>query len=231
MSRGPTAEHDELPDGAFPTRVNAVYGAVSAGWRELQRRDPEFAEVFLQYVETAHNAPSLPASIRELLLLAHDVSMTTFDETGIANRMESALDAGATEREILDVIELLSMLSIHSLVTGLDLAAPPEPPPASRQGPYWHEFEERFPGFHGALASTQPEFFGRYEALGKALWRPDGLAPQWKELVFVVADLSTTHLFRDGAAIHIANARSYGATASQVIEAIILAIPPGSSKH
>lgn len=222
----PSPDVSSCGEDEVETRISAVFGSVSAGWVSLRSRDPEFAAAFLGYVEAAHHTHHLPDHVRELLLLAHDASMTTVDEAGIEHRMVTALRAGATERHILDVLELLTMLSIHSIVRGIHLVDKPEPPPANKQGRYWVEFEQRFPGFHGTFARCLPALFAKYDELGKVLWRQGGLEPEWKELVFVVADLSTNHLFTDGAALHVVNAKAYGATNQQIVEAIGLAIVP-----
>ncbi|MBB5158967.1 carboxymuconolactone decarboxylase family protein [Saccharopolyspora phatthalungensis] len=208
-------------------RLERVLGPLSPAWEDLLDRDPEFVEAFAGYLAACHDATVLRPHIRELLLLAHDATMTVLDERGVDLRIGRALDAGATEREVLDVLELLTLISTHSLTTGIPLVPVDAEPPApeSTRGGYWAAFEERFPGYHARMAALMPEAFAAYRGLGRVLWRSEGLPLKWRELVFVVADLSTTHLFRDGAALHVANALRYGATRAEVVAAIGLTVP------
>lgn len=208
--------------------LERMLGPLGPAWQELLDRDPEFVGAFSAYLSACHDDAVLEPRIRELLLLAHDATMTVLDAGGVDLRVSRALDAGASEREVLDVLELLTLISTHSLTTGLplvpadDVAA--DPPDATRGG-YWKAFEQRFPGFHARMAELTPEVFEAYRELGRVLWRPEGLPMKWRELVLVVADLSTTHLFRDGAALHVANAMHYGATREEVVAAIGLTVP------
>lgn len=216
--------------GSTRERVEHVYGSLSPGWELLLKQDPAFAVALAGYLEAAYQVGDLPPEIRELLLLAHDATVTVLDADGVRLRVRRALDFGATQRQVLDVLEIITLISIHSLTTGLPLVAQPEhaalPRPARVTGRYWDDFEERFPGFHSQLADVTPQLFEAYRDLGDAFSRgADGLEPKWRELAVVVADLSTTHLFRDGAAFHITTALRYGATPTEVVAAIALAVP------
>ncbi|OZC63028.1 carboxymuconolactone decarboxylase [Rhodococcus sp. 15-725-2-2b] len=208
-------------------KVERVYGSVSRQWELLIELDLVFAEAYAEYLDAAFSAAELDPHIRELLLLAHDASMTVLDQHGVDERIRRALQLGASRREILDVLELLSMISTHSLAIGLPLAFDPEDygVPESTSGGYWDAFEAPFPGVHGMMSTHTPRLFSAYRSMGKVLWRKDGLAPKWRELTLVVADLSTTHLYGAGAKLHIDNARRYGATDSEIVAAVALTIP------
>lgn len=215
-----------------PTRatVEEIYGSVSPGWELLLNEDPGFAAAFAGYLDAAYQAGPLEPRIRELLLLAHEATVTVLHEEGVKLRVRRARQFGATKRQILDVLEILTLITIHSMTTGLPLIAEPDtvdrPRPTRVTGRYWDDFESNFPDFHAHLAAAAPQLFEAYRDLGDALSRgSDGLEPKWRELAVVVADLSTSHLFRDGAAFHIGTARRYGATPREVVAAIALAIP------
>lgn len=204
------------------------YGQVSDGLRLLITTDPEFASALESYVAASSQASSLEPRIRELLLLAHDVSITNLDREGAQRRVVKALRAGATEAEIRHVIELVAMLSTHGLIRGIPLVpsqgSGPDPATAMSGG-YWVAFESAFPAFHQKMKAANPAAFASYRSMGAALWRKGGLEPVWAELVFVVADLANTHLFTDGAAFHVRNALHYGATSQQVLDAVFLTVP------
>ncbi|NKS54204.1 carboxymuconolactone decarboxylase family protein [Rhodococcus hoagii] len=209
------------------TTVERVYGRVSDQWELLIELDLEFASAYAEFVDAAYDAEALEPYIRELLLLAHDASMTVLEPQGVRERIRRAMDLGASQREVLDVLELLSMISTHSLAVGLPRIFDPDgyTVPDSTKGGYWDAFEVPFPGVHGMMAEHTPRLFSAYRSMGRVLWRKNGLAPKWRELALVVADLSTTHLYADGAKLHIDNARHYGATDSEIVAALALTIP------
>jgi alkylhydroperoxidase/carboxymuconolactone decarboxylase family protein YurZ len=216
---------------AVVERFGRVLGRGRAAWRTLADADPDFADAYGRYLEAAVDGGGrLEPRIRELLLLAHDATVTVLDAEGVGVRVTRARDAGASEREVLDVLELLALITVHSLTTGLPLlyGAHEFDRPARTGGRYWDDFEARVPGFNGMLEHALPGVFDAYRDLGAVLWRGEGLEPKWRELVLVVADLSTSHLYRSGAALHIAAALRAGATREEVAASVALAVPTGA---
>ncbi|WP_103380677.1 carboxymuconolactone decarboxylase family protein [Pseudonocardia dioxanivorans] len=191
----------------------------------LVERDPEFAEALEEYLDAARSAPALDEKTRALLQLAHDASVTVLDGDGIREHAERARAAGAEESEILGIIEVVTLISIHSLSTGLPLLYGPDehPRPPELLGGYWDDFEARSPGFHGTLAAVLPDLFAAYRRMGSVLWKR--LDTRLRELALIVADLSTSHLFASGAALHISAALRAGATREEIAAAIALAVP------
>jgi alkylhydroperoxidase/carboxymuconolactone decarboxylase family protein YurZ len=213
-------------------RVRRTLGRVTPGWRALVEEDPEFAEAYSAYLEACVDTGALEPRIRELLLLAHDATVTVLDAEGVGVRVRRAREAGASEREVLDVLRLLTLIPIHSVTTGLPMlyGAHEFPRPEQTRDRYWDDFEARLPGFNGMLAHALPKVFDAYRRLGRTLWssKRQGLAPKWRELVFVVADLATSHLYASGARLHIHAAIRHGATREEVAAAIALAVPCGA---
>jgi alkylhydroperoxidase/carboxymuconolactone decarboxylase family protein YurZ len=211
-------------------RVGRVLGRGRSAWRLLAEADPDLADAYSRYLEAATEGSVLEPKVRELLLLAHDATVTVLDREGVRLRVARARDAGATEREVLDVLGLLALITVHSLTTGLPLLYGTHefPRPARTSGRYWDDFEARVPGFNGMLEHVLPDVFAAYRDLGEVLWRGAELEPRWRELVLVVADLSTSHLYRSGAALHIAAALRAGATRQEVAAAVALAVPTGA---
>jgi alkylhydroperoxidase/carboxymuconolactone decarboxylase family protein YurZ len=235
----------DTTSGAILERVRRVLGRDTPGWRALVEQDPEFADAYSDYLAACVHTEVLEPRIRELLLLAHDATVTVLDAEGIEIRVRRAREEGASEQEVLDVLKLLTLISIHSVTTGLPMlyGAHEFPRPEQTRDRYWDDFEARLPGFNGMFAHALPRVFDAYRRLGRTLWRSgrgrsgrgrsgrgrsEGLAPKWRELVLVVADLSTSHLYASGARLHIHAAIRHGATRAEVAAAIALAVPCGA---
>lgn len=68
-------------------------------------------------VQRQHLAPK----IQELLLLATDASVTHLFRPGIRAHIAAALGVGATPAEVLEVLELTSVLGVHAVNVGVPL--------------------------------------------------------------------------------------------------------------
>lgn len=80
----------------------------------LAERDPEFMECL--HNVTTHvlfRRHSLPRKMKEIIILCIDAF--TFYEFGFRIHVRSALEAGATEDEILEALEAVAILNVHGL--------------------------------------------------------------------------------------------------------------------
>ena len=209
-------------------RLLDLFGEVTPAWERLLQADADFADAYSRYLHTAVVRAEFTPRERELLLLAHDVSVTVLDEAGVHRRVARALAAGATEEEVLTVIELATFIAIHGLTLGLPLAAElPEGRPADQVGPYWDRFEALFPGVGKGMEERLPDFYQAYRDLGALMWRRKAIEPRLRELLLVVADMENEHLFTSGASLHMRQAQHEGATEAEVVAAVALTVAAG----
>lgn len=224
----------------------AVFGSGAPVWEELARTQPEFVDAYAAYARAAQERPAVPADKRALLQLAAECTVTVLDARTTEDRMRAALDAGATSAEVLHVLMLVSFCSVHTITSGLvatlsGLSAGTLEVSAERADEaaglrerfmggraYWAAFDAGFPGFHEALSVHAPDLFEAYHRLGRSMWTEAGLEPRWCELVFVAMDLSTTHLYLEGARLHAANAVHYGASLDEVVATVTIAAAQGA---
>ncbi len=63
----------------------------------------------------------MPQKYKELIFIAINVATTHLWPSGARRHMQNALEAGATKEEILEVIQLTSIMGIHSMTMGLPI--------------------------------------------------------------------------------------------------------------
>ncbi len=83
-------------------------------WNQLQEIDPEFLEAYLAFRSVPHREGPLPAKFKELILVAINAATTHLYGPGVRRHIQNALKAGATKEEILETIQLTTVMGIHS---------------------------------------------------------------------------------------------------------------------
>ncbi|MDH3376269.1 MAG: carboxymuconolactone decarboxylase family protein [Gammaproteobacteria bacterium] len=83
-------------------------------WNHLQEMDPEFLEAYLAFRSVPHREGPLPAKFKELILIAINAATTHLYGLGVRRHMQNALKAGASREEILESIQLTTVMGIHS---------------------------------------------------------------------------------------------------------------------
>ena len=63
----------------------------------------------------------LEPKVKELVLLAMDAAATHLYQPGLRAHIRNALGLGATREEIMEVIELVSVIGIHSCAVGVPI--------------------------------------------------------------------------------------------------------------
>lgn len=203
-------------------------------WGAVRAIDPEFAEAARILAELPEKEQRLTPRMRELCRLAVDAAATHLYAPGIRTHISRALDHGATQAEILEVLELAATVGIHSMNIGVPLLVEvlvengrPGPAPLSehqeqlkeeftRTRGYWHAFWDE-------TLELDPEMFEAYVRFSAAPWRTGPLSLAEKELVYISYDIAATHLYAPGTKLHIRNALAHGATVDEVLGAMEIA--------
>ncbi|MEM5382653.1 carboxymuconolactone decarboxylase family protein [Paraburkholderia phymatum] len=92
-------------------------------WDTLRTWDPAFMEAYLAFRSVPHRNGPLPPKVKELVLIAINVATTHMYGAGVRRHMQNALKAGATREEILEVIQLTTVLGIHACNLGVPILA------------------------------------------------------------------------------------------------------------
>ena len=89
-------------------------------WDMLEEMDPDYLEAFLQFRSVPQKQGPLPQKTKELIFIAINAATTHLWAPGVRRHIQNALREGATKAEILEVIQLTTIMGIHSMA----LAAP-----------------------------------------------------------------------------------------------------------
>lgn len=90
-------------------------------WDEMLWLDPEFFAAYTQFSSVPWVSGTLEPKVKELIYTAFDVSATHLYVSGLRQHIRNALDYGASREEVLEVIELASVIGIHSCTVGVPI--------------------------------------------------------------------------------------------------------------
>lgn len=205
-------------------------------WDDVLDLDPEFFEAFMRLSAVPMTSGPLEPKYKELMLIAVDAATTHLFKPGLRIHMRRGLEAGASRDEILEVLQLVSVLGMHSCTVGVPLLVraldelghedalgertlTPDQQELraqfERERGYWSSFWED-------LLVLDSEYFAAYLQLSTLPWRNGVLPPKIKELVYIAVDSATTHLFTPGLKLHLRQALDHGATRDEIVEVLEL---------
>lgn len=201
----------------------------------LEARAPAYAMAFRRLCAATEGSSPLTARERALILLAVNASVTHLHGPATAEAIAAALEAGASEADIVETLTVISGLGVHACTLGVPVlvdefrkagrAAEVERPLGPRQTAvkemfiaergYWSDFWEE-------TLRLAPDWFEAYGDLSAVPWREGHLAPKLKEFLYIAVDAATTHLYEPGLRAHYRNAMQYGATAEEMVAVLTL---------
>jgi alkylhydroperoxidase/carboxymuconolactone decarboxylase family protein YurZ len=212
-------------------------GYWSPVWDQVLTLDPDFFEAYLNFSAVPWRHGVLEPKVREFIYIAIDASTTHLHAAGTRTHMRNALRLGATREEIMEVLQLISVLGIHSVTDGVPLlveemaaagrsAELPQPGAGGEREArlkaeftaargYWSELWDH-------VLALSPDFFEAYMHFSSVPWKHGMLAPKVKEFIYIAIDAATTHLYAPGTRVHIRNAIRLGATRQEIMEVLEL---------
>ena len=96
-------------------------GYWSALWDGVLELAPDFFEAYSAFSSVPWKHGTLPPKIKELIYVAIDASTTHLYNPGTRVHIAHALKQGATRDEVMEVLEIVSVLGIHTMSTGLPI--------------------------------------------------------------------------------------------------------------
>jgi alkylhydroperoxidase/carboxymuconolactone decarboxylase family protein YurZ len=225
-----TSQQQEIKDEFI--RIRGTWGEQ---WETILQLDPEFMRAYLNFSAVPWKKNHLDDKTKEFMYIAVDAAATHLYEPGIRQHIKKALEFGATEQEIMEVLELAATLGIHAMNVGVPILVEVLEEKGLRTGPsplneyqeevkadftktrgYWHAFWDE-------MLELDPELFAAYTEFSSVPWRSGTLSPKVKEFVYIAFDTAATHLYVKGLKLHIENAIGYGATPQEILEIMEIA--------
>ena len=201
-------------------------------WSDVLELDSEFFSAYTKFSSVPAKNNALDPKVREFLYIAVDASTTHLYMPGLKIHIQNALALGATRDEIMEVLELTSVLGIHTCTLGVPILME-ELRDMGRgdevDNVEFGEYEEGLKAefikvrgywspFWDDMLKLSPEFFEAYLEFSSVPWVSGTLEPKIKEFIYIAIDTATTHLHAEGARIHIRNALNHGATKEEIME-------------
>lgn len=92
-------------------------------WNEILELDPEMFEAYLEFSSVPWRTGPLSAAEKELIYISYDIAATHLYVPGTKLHIRNALDHGATVEQVLEVMEIASVLGIHAVTTAVPILA------------------------------------------------------------------------------------------------------------
>lgn len=110
----PLDENQERIKAAF-TRDRGYWNPT---WDEMLELTPDLFEAYTAFSSHPWLHGTLSPMMREFIYIAFDTSSTHLYRVGLKLHIENALGYGATPQQILEVMEIASVIGIHTVTTG-----------------------------------------------------------------------------------------------------------------
>jgi alkylhydroperoxidase/carboxymuconolactone decarboxylase family protein YurZ len=178
----------------------------------------------------------LPRKTVELIGVALNAACTNLNPDGTRRHIRRALDASATREEVLMVLKMASLLSIHSCSLGAPIlleeakaaGVQPTPKPAAatpacdkmKAVGQWNTAWDPF-------YALDPVWTDEFMATGVAIYAGGVMPAKEIELLSIALDASFTHMYAPGTRRHIKNALKAGATMEEIMEVLKLCVVQG----
>jgi len=103
------------------TEAQRATGDWNPMWDTLAELDPDYLEAFLAFRAVPQTNGPLEQKYKELIFIAINVATTHLWPSGVRRHIQNALRAGATKEEILEVMQLTSIMGIHSMAMAVPI--------------------------------------------------------------------------------------------------------------
>jgi alkylhydroperoxidase/carboxymuconolactone decarboxylase family protein YurZ len=90
-------------------------------WEKILTLSPDYFEAYLKFSSVPWKTGSLEPKLKELIYVAIDAATTKLYEPGIRVHIQNALKHGATADEVMEVLQIVSVLGIHTMTESVPI--------------------------------------------------------------------------------------------------------------
>jgi nitrite reductase/ring-hydroxylating ferredoxin subunit/alkylhydroperoxidase/carboxymuconolactone decarboxylase family protein YurZ len=206
----------------------------------LEELEPHWTELYVRMATNPWTSGVLPAKEVQLIAAGLSASITNMDESALRRHIRAALHAGATKAEILEVLKMSAILSLHSMSLGAPIlieeaaaagktvgvkaeSAPPTPfCDRMKALGQWNQAWDPF-------MKLDPLWTEQFISAGAGFYTNGVLTPKFVELISIAFDASITHMYAPGTRRHIKAALSLGATLAEITDVLKLCVSQGAN--
>ena len=215
-------------------------GTESGPWEDavaqLREWDPAWAATCTRMATNPWRSGVLSRMLVELIGVAMNVACTNLNPEGTRRHIRAALEAGATRDQILMILKMASVMSIHSCSLGAPIlleeagstgaprpARPAASTPAVDQMKAMGQWNAAWDPFY----DLDPVWTDEFMAAGAGIYASGVLSAKDVELLSIAFDASYTHMYAPGTRRHMRNALKAGATMEEIMEVLKLCVAQG----
>ncbi|MBS0319055.1 MAG: carboxymuconolactone decarboxylase family protein [Proteobacteria bacterium] len=211
-------------------------GPWDAAYTQLREWDPEWAELCSRMATNPWRSGVLAPKFVELVSLAINGACTNLNADGMRRHIRAALAAGATRVEVLTILKMAAVMSIHSCSLGAPILleeakaagkqAAPRPEgatPACDRMKAIGQWNSAWDPFF----ALDPTWTDEFMATGAAIYTSGTFTAKDVELLSIAFDASFTHMYAPGTRRHIRNALAAGASIEEIMEVLKLCTAQG----
>jgi alkylhydroperoxidase/carboxymuconolactone decarboxylase family protein YurZ len=206
----------------------------AAAFATLEQWDSQWGAAADRMASNPWMGPLDPKTV-ELIGVAINAACTNLNSDGTRRHIRQALATGATRDELLMVLKMASLLSIHTCSLGvpilLEEAASAgvtakektiETPVCDRMRAVG-QWNVAWDGFY----QIDPAWTEAFIACGAPVYTGNTLDPKVAELLSIAFDVSFTHMYGPGVRRHIKAALKLGATVDEIMGVFKLCVSQG----
>ena len=217
-------------------KQDAFPGPWDSALETLREWDPKWAEACLKMTTNPWTSGVLPRKLLELIGVAINAACTNLNPEGTRRHIRAALQAGANRQEVLTILKMASLLSIHSCSLGAPIlleearaasAQPRSKPKAAT--PACDKLKEigQWNDAWNPFFELDPVWTDAFMATGGGIYAGGVFSAKDVELLSIAFDVSYTHMYAPGTRRHIKNALKAGATIEEIMEVLKLCVVQG----
>lgn len=201
-----------------------------AAFDQLLRYDPDFFDKYLNLSTQADQTRNLAPKVQEFVRIVYNnTPAIRVDEDKTRQHIRRALNYGATFEEVMEVLQIVSTVGVHSVIKGVptltEEASVPEVKDEEviadkdrvrdyfieKRGFWDEDLWEKF-------LQQDHEFLEAYADFSAHPWEEGVIEPKVKEFIYIALDIGTPHFFIVGLGPHIQNALDHGASPEEIME-------------